>query len=77
MAATHFSKSILPTIRSLNLRNDFFAIDACHGVLIVADVALGRVKVLAASFSNNLEAVYFGFVVVNFRGQDDSLRIVL
>ena len=77
MAASHLCESVLSAVGSFYLRDNFLSIEAGHGVLVVANVALGRVKVLTASFSYDLEAVYLGLVVVNFGWQDNGLRVML
>jgi hypothetical protein len=56
---------------------EFFLVDTSHGLPVVLDVAHWWFEVLGTSLALDFKTVNFWLVVVDFRGQDHSLLLVL
>ena len=57
--------------------HELFFLDSSHGIPVIFDVAKWGVKVLASSLALDFKTVNFWFVVVDFRGKDHGLLLVL
>ena len=60
-----------------SLCSDLLLVNTTHGIHVILDVALGRIEILAASLTLDLEAKDLWLVVVDFWRQNHSLLLVL
>ena len=60
-----------------SLRSDLLLVNTAHGIHVILDVALGRIEVLAAPLSLDLETKDLWLIVIDFGRQNHSLLLVL